>query len=114
MNFGQERWLLGLWALPVVACLFAWAFHRQRSAARLMAGGALAPLLTSAISWGRRRLKAALIVGAAALGIFGALVMILLGAFYNATGRLQIEVEEVSAQAEVPAPLKESTTPAQH
>ena len=70
MNFGQERWLLGLWTLPVVACLFAWAFHRQRSAARLMAGHALAPMLTSTVSWSRRRVKAALIVAAAALVVF--------------------------------------------
>jgi len=70
VNFGQENWLLGLWALPIVACLFAWAFHRQRSAARLMAGHALAPMLTSTVSWSRRRVKAALIVAAAALVVF--------------------------------------------
>ncbi len=35
---------------------------------------------------------------AALLGVFGALVMTLLGLFYNATGRVRLEVEEVPAQ----------------
>ena len=34
---------------------------------------------------------------AALLGLFGALVTTLLGMFYNATGRLRVEVEEVQA-----------------
>lgn len=36
---------------------------------------------------------------AALLGVFGALVMSLLGMFYNATGRLRLEVEEVQSDA---------------
>lgn len=36
---------------------------------------------------------------AAMLGVFGALVMSLLGMFYNATGRLRLEVEEVQSDA---------------
>ena len=34
---------------------------------------------------------------AAALGVFGALVMAVLGVFYNTTGRLQVEVEPVES-----------------
>lgn len=34
------------------------------------------------------------------LGIFGALVTTLLGAFYNATGRVELELEEVPARVE--------------
>jgi len=34
------------------------------------------------------------------LGVFGALVMTLLGAFYNATGRLQLELEETEENAQ--------------
>ncbi len=33
------------------------------------------------------------------LGVFGALVLSLLGMFYNATGRLRLEVEEVQSNA---------------
>ncbi len=36
---------------------------------------------------------------ALALGVFGALVLLLLGAFYNATGRLQVEVEAAENNA---------------
>ncbi len=68
--FGREGWLYALLALPLMAGLFASAFWRQRSAARLFAGSALGPLLTRSVSWGRRRAKAALvIVGAVAPSI---------------------------------------------
>lgn len=41
-----------------------------------------------------------LALGAAALlGIFAALVMTVIGIFYNATGRLQMQVEEVGSDA---------------
>lgn len=36
---------------------------------------------------------------AALLGVFGAAVMTLLGAFYNATGRIRLDVEEVQSDA---------------
>jgi uncharacterized protein (DUF58 family) len=36
---------------------------------------------------------------AVGLGVFGALVLLLLGAFYNTTGRLQVEVEPVEQNA---------------
>lgn len=36
---------------------------------------------------------------AALLGVFGALVMTLIGLFYNATGRIRLEVEEVQRDA---------------
>lgn len=36
---------------------------------------------------------------ALALGVFGALVMTLIGLFYNATGRVRLEVEEVERDA---------------
>lgn len=36
---------------------------------------------------------------AALLGIFGALVLTLIGLFYNATGRIRMEVEEVGSDA---------------
>jgi len=36
---------------------------------------------------------------AALLGLFGALVLTLIGLFYNATGRLQLEVEEAGSDA---------------
>lgn len=37
---------------------------------------------------------------ALALGVFGALILLLLGAFYNSTGRLQVQVEPVDDNAE--------------
>lgn len=61
-------------------------------------------LLTNIASYGVFGIVLLGMLVAAALGIFGALVMILLGAFYNATGRLRVQVEEVSAPTEVPAP----------
>ncbi|OQY81519.1 MAG: hypothetical protein B6D41_19540 [Chloroflexi bacterium UTCFX4] len=39
------------------------------------------------------------LVFALGLGVFSALVMLLLGAFYNTTGRLQVEVEPVEDNA---------------
>lgn len=39
------------------------------------------------------------IVLAALLGLFGAVVLTVIGVFYNTTGRLQIEVEEVRGDA---------------
>lgn len=41
---------------------------------------------------------------ALALGVFGAAVLALLGAFYNTTGRLQVEVEPVVPKEEIVAP----------
>ncbi|MCG3142485.1 MAG: hypothetical protein HDKAJFGB_03954 [Anaerolineae bacterium] len=39
------------------------------------------------------------LIFALALGVFGALVLLLLGAFYNTTGRLQVEVEPAENNA---------------
>jgi len=39
------------------------------------------------------------LIFALALGVFGALILLLLGAFYNTTGRLQVEVEPAENNA---------------
>lgn len=67
MNFGREQWLLALWAVPVLACLYAWMFRRQQVSARLLAGPVLGPAMTRSVSWTKRRAKAAMVVAAAGL-----------------------------------------------
>ncbi|MBI4671820.1 MAG: hypothetical protein HY741_09160 [Chloroflexi bacterium] len=64
----------------------------------------LLQLLTNVASVGVLGIVVLAMLGAVALGIFGALVLMLLGAFYNLTGRLRVEVEEVSADTHVQAP----------
>lgn len=43
------------------------------------------------------------IAGVLLLGGFGALVILVLGAFYNATGRLQVDVEQTGSIEDAPA-----------
>jgi hypothetical protein len=51
--------------------------------------------LTSIAGFGVFGILLLALVVAALLGLFGAMVMTLIGLFYNATGRVRLEVEEV-------------------
>lgn len=55
--------------------------------------------LTNLAGFGVLGIFLSALVIAALLGIFGALVMLLIGVFYNLTGRVRIEVEEVETNA---------------
>jgi Ca-activated chloride channel homolog len=70
MHFGNHAWLNLLWAAPLLAALLAWSFWRQRRAVRRFAGTALGPILASSVSWGRRAVKAAILVAASVLVAF--------------------------------------------
>lgn len=70
MSFGAQLWLLGLWALPLLALVFAWAFRRQRASARLLGDSVFGSGSRRGVSWGRRRARAALIIAAAGLLVF--------------------------------------------
>jgi hypothetical protein len=52
--------------------------------------------LNTITAWGYVGILLLGLAAVVALGIFGALVTLLLGALYNATGRLQVEVEETT------------------
>lgn len=59
----------------------------------------LLELLTNIAGFGIFGIFLLALVLAAGLGLFGAMVTTLLGLFYNATGRIRIEVEEVENDA---------------
>lgn len=55
--------------------------------------------LTNIASFGVFGILLLALLVAALLGLFGALVVTLIGLFYNATGRIQVQVEEVPSNA---------------
>lgn len=70
MHLQAIEMLLGLWVLPILAGVYLYAGHSRRTALLRFAAAGLVPRLNPYVSVARRRWKAALVLGAFALGVF--------------------------------------------
>ena len=70
MHFGERIVLYGLFAVPFLALFYLWVFHRKRKMLSRIGEWRLIRHLTNSVSTRKQKLKAILIVVAAALLIF--------------------------------------------
>lgn len=70
MRFESPEWLMGLWAVPLLAAAATWAIMRRRALLRRFADEGLLPLVAPSRSTARPALRALLMI----LGLIGAVL----------------------------------------